>query len=697
MENEDGDVAQLVEPAYPMTARPLHAAESEDTTTLAPALSSSLTYIDNALNTSIGFEGMAMALLVDEFQFNFNPGCVVLESPTGTVANALPEEVTEIGRYTRRFPWVLQPNGRPNVQISYKAFPALRSTSRDKTPLRRAIAATTSAYRVRVAGSRGPWTLTAYYTPERIPSEFCQDPDALAWYTYEAVQLASSGLYERRRTQPAILERLHHHFAKSAYLERILEKTADRIREQLSEHHREFEYVARTNPFFLQFFIVHGPKPGRRHELRFFPLETQREALAHPAKLDEIRDALERQRIRLRESPSDFISDYLWDADRSFVGYCADVGASLYLPDWKDEPRAKGVHLGKTGHQERKTATIIMDVLRGKTAHIFTIPIFAGRQVIGAVAINSAKDVDPATRLSAIRSLRGTGFPLSLALEMDEVVNRIAEQKRQLAQERAYKDIAFAIFHEDQRFAQTLGTFLAELDQRVSDPVSFATRMRFLQFFLEDKLSLYREFRTQQHSPIDVVDESVLYPSLQDPRPEVRDLSLADMQAQFDTIKDIYAPRSTPTARPPITVRMKWGNTLKAKRKIPNFDVAVFSRIIANLVSNSRRVADERELSSPQLDIVVDLMTENGRRYIAIVAQDNCGGFTDERHMPKEITVDSWTTYRSDKDNPGGMGYLLLARYAAASGGTFHRETLVRGKLRGARVVLTIGLKNNGR
>lgn len=678
-----------------MTATAVHAPEDPGDTAPADALSASLTYIDNALNTSIGFEGSAMSLLIDEFQFNFNLGCVILDSPEGRAANALPKEIEEIDRHTRRFPWTSQTHNQQNVQISHKTFPSLRSMYRDKRPLRRAVCAVTSAYRLRVSGPSGVWTLTAFYAHENTPSVFWQDRDAVARFAYQAVRLASLALYERRRPQPAILHRLHHHFAKSEYLERILEKTAHRIKGQLSERHPEFKYLAKANPFFLQFFLVHEPMAGPRHELRFFPLETQRAALSQPAKLEEIRGALERQRLRLSVPPTDFISEYLWDAERSFVGYCADTGASLYVPDWKDEPRAKGTHLGRSGYRERKIATTIMDVLRGKTPHIFTIPIFAARQVIGAVAINSTKDVDLPTRLSSIRSLRGTGFLLSLALEMDEVVNRIAEQKRQLAQERAYKDIAFAIFHEDHRFAQTLQTFLVDL-QAVSLPPRFEPSTRSLQFFLEDKLSLYQEFRTQQN-PLDVVLDSVLYPSLQDPRPDVCDISIGDMESQFDTIKEIYTPRSTLTSKRPLTANLKFGDDLCAKRGIPNFDISVFGRIVANIVSNSRRVADERELSAPQLDIVVELVAENGRRCLSIVAEDSCGGFADDRWMPHDITVESWTTYRSEKDKPGGMGYLLLARYAAASGGRFHRETFQRRRKRGARVALTIGLRRSGR
>jgi signal transduction histidine kinase len=267
------------------------------------------------------------------------------------------------------------------------------------------------------------------------------------------------------------------------------------------------------------------------------------------------------------------------------------------------------------------------------------------------------------------------------------LVNRIAEERRRLAQELTYRDIANAIFHEDGHFSQDLMQFLHDVGKTGilrtdKELLSVADR---LSFYADDKLGLYQEFRSTPN-PIRDVPPEILYPSLREDPPRNKDISVKEIQTVFEIIKDVYCGDSN------INVNLAFGKFLKKRKNIPNFDSTIMARILSNLVRNSTDAANEAK-TKPHLDIVLELMQKKDEHeYLQIIAEDNCGGFKEEDQMPSKVTVLSWSEYRSDKEKAGGMGFLMLARYADVTDGSFYRKTIKRGFTKGARVELKLGL-----
>jgi len=93
------------------------------------------------------------------------------------------------------------------------------------------------------------------------------------------------------------------------------------------------------------------------------------------------------------------------------------------------------------------------------------------------------------------------------------------------------------------------------------------------------------------------------------------------------------------------------------------------------------------------MKLFLDIVEDNGARYLTIRATDSCGGFVDER-IPKmhTITFDKWTDYLYTLEEEGkhgrGMGFFSLLRYTTATGG----RLLVDSVSGGASVIAIVGL-----
>lgn len=655
-------------------------------------LQESLTNIESSLVHSINFEGIALNVLTDELQFLLNAGCITIDSPTESVTNILPEEKQALGDSTKDFPWHQDESNMADVQlISHKNFPSIGELYKGRIPLRLTLQEITAAYKFAFQLGRHQWEMTIYYNPSSMPVRFWNVPQFFKYATQALVLVSRAFLHPEAllHDQP---KRLELTFPMSKYLESVLEALRMRLIQHLAKVNGDLGLFAQ-NPFFLQFFLITGSSlsENRIHSSRFFPLGDQREKLADRNVLRKIRENLESKHLPPPPDFAGFITEtYTWDSSNAFVGYSFDTASSIYLEDWQNEPRAKGVHLSEDEQRDRLIATTIMQSLRSETPHLFIFPLFASRQVIAVVVINCPQKIPQSDRLPLIRCARDTGFLLSLALETDDLVNHLYQEKQKAARAWSYKHITQSIMHEERANCRKLQAFLANLRRKYpvdSDPILWPY-IDDISFFVEDKLQLIDEF-AHSSDPTYSISDSVIYPSDHSgpPPSTLWDISLDQVRESVSRIGRLVNVDEWLDS-----LNVSFGDRLRKLQKIPNLSIQIFRRILLNLIKNSLAVAKKRNMKNRTLNLFLDVVADDAREYLQIKAEDNCGGFEDSL-MPDTITVDTWTNYLIAKEISQGMGFLILCKYADGTGGKVVKENVTRPEA-GARVVVTIGLKN---
>jgi signal transduction histidine kinase len=656
-------------------------------------LQKSLTYIENSLTTSISFEGNAPNLLIDELQFLLDPGCITIDSPEGTFANILPDEKQLVLAYTERFSWDDCSGASEDVNVRHKRFPRIDEVSTPHDPpLRLALKGVNVAHEfvLRSPVSDSPWRLAIYCNSDKVSVPFCEFPQ-FNKLVGEALQ-SISRLYNPNQAPPhEQLQRLYYTFQKSPYLESVLEALRARIVQHLSR--RDGLFAPFTNDkFFLQFFLVseNSDSDSQKHWLRFFPLQDQKDEINDPTVVERIKKNLESKSLTVPTDIAKFIAeDYLWDSNRSFVGYSFDTTASLYLTNWEEEPRAKGVHLSIDDQVQRNIATAIMQTLRRETPHLFIFPLFANRQVIGVTVINCPMDIDPSARVAPIRSARDLGFLISLALETDDLVNHIQEAKERAAQVMSYKHATQSIMHEERSYCMELESFVATLREKypVDDDAEISPQIDLISFIVRDKLELVDEFAASD-DPIRTVSKKFLYPSKQTRQPPegVADVSIEELTTIVQRLDRLFN-----TEKRLRSIDLKLGARLLQMGAVADFSSLILSRILGNLIRNSVAQAKKKNSTDARLELDMEIIDDDLRTFLQIRAEDNCGGFEDQG-TPHEITFDSWMQYLNNKEIRRGKGFLILSKYASASGGTCRVDN-VEHPQRGARVTITIGLQ----
>jgi hypothetical protein len=668
-------------------------------------LQKSLTYIENSLTTSISFEGNAGNLLIDELQFLLDPGCITIDSPEGAFANILSEEKELLLDFTERFSWGNCPGASEGVVVRHKNFPRISELGIPRDPpLRLALSDVNGAHEFVLTNpaSNSSWKLSIYYNSDKVSVPFCEFSE-FNKYVGDALQSISRFFSPNQAKPHEKLERLYYKFQKSHYLEKVLEALRDRIVQHLSSKNRLFAQFTRDK-FFLQFFLVsEDPDSANpKHWLRFFPLQDQKDEIKDPLAVERITQNLQAKNLMVPTDIAKFIAeDYLWNSDRSFVGYSFDTEASLYLTNWEEEPRARGVHLSVEDQTQRSIATTIMQTLRRETPNLFIFPLFANKQTIGVAVINCPIDIDPSARVAPIRSARDLGFLISLALQTDDVVNHLQEEKEKAAQVMSYKHATQSIMHGERSYCRELERFLSLLRRKYpvdSDP-EISPHIDLISYIVRDKLQLVDEFAASA-DPIRDVSEKFLYRS-EEPSPppgEIANISIASIDSMVERLDHLFNKPFNKAVLNSITV--EFGKKLTEQGSIPNFSSLVLSRILGNLIRNSVAQARKRKVVRAKsiLTINLDLIGDPPTSWVEIAAQDNCGGFEDDR-MPREITFDNWMKYlnnkeirRSDKEIRRGMGFLMLSKYAAATGGKCLVDNVDQPE-RGARVIVTLGLK----
>jgi hypothetical protein len=134
-------------------------------------------------------------------------------------------------------------------------------------------------------------------------------------------------------------------------------------------------------------------------------------------------------------------------------------------------------------------------------------------------------------------------------------------------------------------------------------------------------------------------------------------------------------------------IQWKIGPNLEANGEIPGFDIHVIFRILWNLIKNSTAAAekfkkvkassrspDRQKNEGPPLrpEILIDMELDaaDHPRQLRMTVTDNCGGQLLPG-MPKRITCESWSAFLRDNGHFKGVGFFFIAKYCAASRGSF--------------------------
>ncbi len=662
-------------------------------------LARAVAFVEHSLTTSINFEGTAEGLVVDEIQFLMNAGCVILDTPSHSVCNILDAERQTICDHVSSKTTHTEQHTIEDVLVTRQRFPAVGSGYHLSLPLRRALQDATAGYTVTTrstaGGSLPPLTLRIYYDPQKAPFGFWAS-DSFARAASRMLTIAAPFNEESPPALPEGGNRLYTQFLESVYLESVLTALQQRIVDHLVRGNAHFHAFAQ-NPFFLQFFLPTEPAAvaPERHWLRFFPLNKQRAALSDPQTARGVDDSLNAQGLSLPPGSSllQFLThDYLWDADRSFVGYTYETGTALYLRDWETEPRVIGAHLSPDDQRLRNVATGVMQRLRGKTPHLFLVPLLSKKRPIAVAVINCPEDVDARARIAPVRSARGLGYLLSLALETDDLVNHVQEERRRATAVRSYKHATQSILHGEGSYCMELEGFLHRLQQMQIPEIDAEVDgyVERISFIIRDKQDLINEFRTVV-DPIREIRLERIYPTRDGKTSE--GAAATSVQYLQDTVPMLG--RLVRHGGSKLAIDLRIGNTLHLCLAVADFSHFILDRIIVNLLRNAARAGMERAVPEPQIAISLEIVNGGPRKALRILAEDNCGGFDDDLLTTTggEITFDLWSHYLEQKESPRGMGFFMLAKYAGATNGSCRISNVVGDSGRiGARVELLLGL-----
>lgn len=632
-------------------------------------------------------------------QFVLRPAAIIFD-----VGSALRANVTEADRQllierqeasgalkTERTAKTASSSGQPPVTVRRYEFSPIQPTStRD---LLKDIDGVHAADEFSVAHSEGIIKLTFYYNqrPEAGPQVLGSELEGsvaqsvLSWLEVLLAGRRSSNPHSRQH------ERLYKDFAGSPYLELVLHNLREMILQHLAGPGSEFEDVV-GNPFLLQFFLLFStePEPDRTgvmsHTLRYFPLKAERERFQAAPIDTEILRRLSAQSLQLAptQSPSDFSRHYAWRASTSLVGYSYETGAARYFENWQDEPMTQG-----GDDTDRDIVTTIMQTVRGDTPHQFTIPLFANREKIGAIIINTKSAISEAGRLLSIRCARGAGLPLEMALNMDDEVNKITAK---LTQARTYRHMLSSLLHEEGRYCILLGRFWDSVYSSPTPNDSMDRLKSQVLHIIKDRRQLVDEFNTSPRDrgtgvidPIRNIPASAIFHGLG----ERQDTTEAQLNDGVDILKAVFPQAKRLNTK--VSIESQNSN----RTTVPAVKTIVLRRIMSNLLRNTAKVG--REVDNPSLELSFKAVKHVDRSYLEIVATDNCGGF--EAGFPLgEISFEMWSNYLTVLEKRGptvhGMGFLTLLKYTSSTKGLFRAENIRNDDgTAGARITLRIGLQ----
>lgn len=656
-------------------------------------LGRAVAFVEYSLTTSINFEGTAESLVVDEIQFLLNAGCVIFDTPSHSVSNILDDERQVICDYIDTHTMSREQQTVPGAVVTRQQFPALGDDNPAPAPLRRALHDVSAAYIVTANRSADPpLVLRIYYDPRNAPFPFWET-NQFAHQVVRMLAIAAPLIRASLPAPPATNQRLYTQFLESIYLENVLTALQNRITEHLVRANSHFRSFAQ-NPFFLQFFLPTEPAASapHRHWLRFFPLKKQRTLLQDAQQTREINELLRNRDLSLPMESNllQFLTrDYLWDASRSFVGYVYQTGTALYLQNWESEPRVIGSHLPSDEQRQRSIATTLMQRLRGDTPHLFLLPLLSKQRPIAVAIINCPVDVAVPTRIAPIRSARGLGYMLSLALETDDLVNHVQAERRKATAVRSYKHATQSILHGEGSYCMELQAFLRALKRvGATNNPELAGYIERISYIVRDKQDLIDEFRTAQ-DPIREIHPRRIYPTLDKIPKGQASISVDYINKTIPMLASLVMYGGSPVAVDPVI-----GGKLGERGAVEDLSHFIVDRIIVNLLKNAVRAGRERGVSNPRIVVTLDIVNRFVKEALSIIAEDNCGGFHEGilKMTDGEITFDSWSRCLETTKSPRGMGFFMLAKYARAANGQCRIGNVIVEGQPGARVELLLAL-----
>jgi hypothetical protein len=130
--------------------------------------------------------------------------------------------------------------------------------------------------------------------------------------------------------------------------------------------------------------------------------------------------------------------------------------------------------------------------------------LFSRRNPVAVAVINCPERIDVTARIGPIRSARDLGSLMSLALDTDNVVNHLQDEKRKTTQVRAYKHITQSMLHVEGSYCIQLRRFLAVLKRTrfVAEHPSLAPFVERIKYITRDKLQMIAELRGTSLDPM---------------------------------------------------------------------------------------------------------------------------------------------------------------------------------------------------
>lgn len=290
-------------------------------------------------------------------------------------------------------------------------------------------------------------------------------------------------------------------------------------------------------------------------------------------------------------------------------------------------------------------------VCHGNRRSVMTIvPYTMTQSLVGLVILIWIEDGRPEGRLStAATLLRGEGVLLSA---YQVVIAGVQEKSRRFG----YSRLAHYVQHETKGFRdsfQGLWVQACKASILTQEDEEFYWRRLMVMGDLQIEMS--------GEDPLHFVDPDHIHDGYVD-LPNALEQTLHRIRTQFSDISNLSLDGK---------VALGSGGRCQIRP-------TVFHRIIKNCISNSVRVALERQIDPIKVRVTLEKQEANqgtpgSGSYMDIVVEDNAGGILDPT-FPSPIEPRTWLAFCEDHQGLSrkshGTGFWLLSRFAVSTGGT---------------------------
>ncbi|MES2659519.1 MAG: ATP-binding protein [Verrucomicrobiota bacterium] len=676
-------------------------------------LARSYSHIIEVVESAVNFQGLLETVIIDELQFALNLcGVVIMRNGRRLESNLSGDDVkilckhfekkeekpsSETARIRLRMNEAKAQNLPPEMQTGKLTVSKLETLPIKDWP--RHTYSVPGKATCRLSASHEDfrnYRIDLYYNPDLLINEGCQYFDLNSNHFLRLAELlaASIRLISEKQivaespAEPNTLTLLSH-ASSSQYLKIVLGKLKMSVLEHLSRRHSSFSI---DNPFIVQYFTTYIERKNR--VLRYFPLDDESEMLTRHEDFNYLSDQLSRDGHPLPDetTPGEFITNYDWSTENSFVGRTLNTKSALYIENWVKEPWLSKQVVSQESYDGRHIATTIMQHFRKDTPDQFIVPIFYRTSVIGLMLVNCPERIPEVERLGLIRSVHHVAPQIYMAIATDKEVNNVVEEKRKASESRAYKYVVNAMLHEEARFCNKILNHVSvqnENDEQAEQ----------IHFLAKEKRQAVDEY-TAAPSPLSRVDLALVYPD-RDGSSQIANVTIDILNKYLRLIKAIYDPTQK------LKIQLSFGPKYTERAAIYNLEKLIVARIIINLVKNARNAAQKRFKDGEQgeLSLRLEIVPSLHEEYLEIKSMDNCGGFSEDKVKAwSKLTTENIIKYLNDKeekslpdagDSPisSGMGLLIVSKYINSTEGVGTIRNISDGASRGAEVKIRLKLK----